>query len=56
MNKINNKFLLIGDKYMPELHLIQSGFTYSACGTFAKFCEKIGKLRETGNSEHLYRN
>ena len=31
MNKIVNKFLLIGDKFIPEMHLKQSGFTYSAC-------------------------
>ena len=31
MNKIVNKFLLTGDKSMPELHLRLPGFTYSAC-------------------------
>ena len=31
MNKVVNKFLLAGSKFMPELHLRQSGFTYSAC-------------------------
>ena len=31
MNKVVNKFLLAGNKFMPELHLRQSGFTYSAC-------------------------
>ena len=40
MNKIINKFLLIGDKYMPELHLKQSGFTYSACGPLEKKLDK----------------
>ena len=34
MNKILNKFLLTGDKFMQELHLKQAGFTYSACGPF----------------------
>ena len=56
MNKIVNKFLLIGDKFMPELHLKQPGFTYSACGPFTKNCGRIQKFRETGNSKHLYRN
>ena len=28
MNKIVNKFLLTGDKFMLELHLRQPGFTY----------------------------
>ena len=32
MNKILNKLLLAGDKFMPTIHLKQSGFTYSACG------------------------
>ena len=36
MNEIINKFLLVGDKFMPEMHLKQAGFTYSACGPFAK--------------------
>ena len=36
MNKIVNKFLLAGDKFMPEMHLRQPGFTYSACGPFTK--------------------
>ena len=28
MNEIINKFLLVGDKFMPEMHLKQPGFTY----------------------------
>ena len=36
MNEIVNKFLLVGEKCMPEMHLKQSGFTYSACGPFTK--------------------
>ena len=36
MNKIVNKFLLAGDKFMPKIYLKQPGFTYSACGTFSK--------------------
>ena len=36
MNEIVNKFLLAGDKFMPEMHLKQPGFTYSACGPFTK--------------------
>ena len=56
MNKIINKFLLSRDKFMPELHLKQSGYTYSACGTFTKHHERIQKFIETGNSKHLYRN
>ena len=36
MNGIVNRFLLTGDKFMPEIHSKQSGFTYSACGPFTK--------------------
>ena len=32
MNKIVNKFLLAGDKFIPALDVRQPGFTYSACG------------------------
>ena len=56
MNKIINKFLLAGDKFMPELHLKQPGFTYSASGLFMKPCERIQKFREIGNLKHVYRN
>ena len=41
---------------MPELHLKQQGFTYSACGPFTKHRERIQKFRDTGNLKHLYRN
>ena len=27
MNEIVNKFLLVGEKFIPEMHLKQSGFT-----------------------------
>ena len=32
MNEIVNKLLLGGYRFMPEMHLIQPGFTFSACG------------------------
>ena len=41
---------------MPELHLKQPGFTYSACGPFTKPRERVQKFRETRNLKHLYRN
>ena len=46
MNEIVNKFLLAGDKFMPEMHLNQPGFTHSACGTFTENKEKIEKLKK----------
>ena len=45
MNKIINKFLLTGDKFMPELHLKHPGFTYSVYGPFIKHCEGFQKFR-----------
>ena len=56
MNEIVNKFLLAGDKFMLEMHLRQPGFTYSACGPFAKSKEKIQKFKETGDSRYIYQN
>ena len=56
MNKIVNKFLLVGDKFMPELHLKQPGFTYSACGPFTKNKEIIEKFMQTVNTDFIYRN
>ena len=56
MNDIINKFLLAGDKFMPEMHLRQPQFTYSACGPFTKNKERIQKFKETGDSRYIYRN
>ena len=56
MNEIVNKFLLAGDTFMPQMHLKQPGFTYSACGPFTKNKERIRKFRETGNTSYIYRN
>ena len=56
MNEIVNKFLLVGDKFMPEMHLKQPGFTYSACGPFTKNKERIEKFMQTGNTDFIYKN
>ena len=56
MNEIVNTFLLVGDKFMPEMHLKQPGFTYSACGPFTKNKERIEKFMQTGNTNFIYRN
>ena len=56
MNEIVNKFLLAGDKFMPEMHLKQPGFTYSACGPFTKNKERIQKFKETGDTSCIYKN
>ena len=56
MNEIVNNFLLLGDKFMPEMHLKQPGFTYSACGSFTKNKERIEKFMQTGNTNYIYKN
>ena len=50
MNDIINKFLLAGDKFMPEMHLKQPGFNNSTCGPFTKNKERIQKFKQTGYS------
>ena len=47
MNEIVNKSLLTGDKFVPEMHLKQPGFTYSVCGPFTKNKDRIQKLKKT---------
>ena len=56
MNEVVNKFLSVGDKFMPEMHLKQPGFTYSACGPFTKNKERIEKFMQTGNTDFIYKN
>ena len=56
MNDIINKFLLSVDKFMPEMHLRQSQFTYSACEPFTKNKERIQKFKETGDSRYIHKN
>ena len=40
---------------MPEIHLKQPGFTYSACGPFTKNKERIQKFKETGDTTYIYK-
>ena len=56
MNKTVNKYLLAGDKFIPEMHLKQLGFTYSASGPLKKNKERIQKFKETGDSRYIYKN
>ena len=56
MNEIVNKFLLAGDKFMPEMHLKQPRFAYNACGPFTKNKEKIQKFKETLDTSYIYKN
>ena len=56
MNNIINKFLLAGVKFMPEMHLRQPQFTYSACGPFTKHKQRIQKFKKTGDISYIYKN
>ena len=56
MNEIVNKYLLAGDKFMPEIHLKEPVFTYSACGPFTKNKEKIENFMQTGITNFIYKN
>ena len=56
MNNIINKFLLAGHKFMPEMHLRQPRFVYSACGPFTRHKERIKEFKRKGNTRLLYRN
>ena len=56
MNKVINKFLLAGDKFMPEPHLKQPQFFCKACGPFTRHKERIKKFKQTGDTPCIYRN
>ena len=56
MNEIANTFLLVGDKFISEMHLKQPGFTYSDCGPFTKNKERFEKFMQTGNADFIYKN
>ena len=59
MNEIIKKKLLSEDKFVPEMHLRQLGFTYSACGPLTKNKERMKKKineEETGDCRSTYQN
>ena len=55
MNEIVNKFLLAGDKFMPEMHLKQPEITYSVYVPFTKSKERIQKFKETRDTSYKER-
>ena len=55
MNNTINKLLLAGDKFMPEIHLRQPQFTYSACRPFAKHEQRIQNWIYK-NTNYIYKN
>ena len=56
MNQVINKFLLAGDKFIPEMHLRQPQFVYSVCGPYTRHKERIKKFKQTGDTRYIYRN
>ena len=60
MNNLINKFLLAGDKvyikFMPEMHLRQPQFVYSACEPFTRHKQRINKFKQTDDTRYIYRN
>ena len=56
MNEIANKLLLAKNRFMPEMHLRQPGFMYSACGPCAKNKESLQKFKETRDTRYIYQN
>ena len=56
MNDIIKKNLLAGDKFVPEMHLRQPQFTYSACVPFTKHKQRIQKFIQTGDTKYIYKN
>ena len=56
MNNVINKFLLAGDKFMPEVHLRQPRFVYRACGPFTRHKERIKEFKRAGDTRYIYRN
>ena len=56
MNNIINKFLLASDKFLPEMHLRQPQFVFSACGPFTRHKERIKKIKQTSDTRYIYRN
>ena len=56
-NSITNKFLLAGDKFIPEMHLVDPIVKkYSACGPFTKHTQRIQDFLNTGKISYIYRN
>ena len=56
MNNVINKFLLAGDKFMPEMRLRQPQFVYSASGPFTRHKERIKEFKRTDDTHYIYRN
>ena len=55
MNEVVNKFLLAGDKFMPEMYLKEgAALDKSGFRPFTKNKERIQKFKETGDLRYIY--
>ena len=55
MNEIVHRFLLAGDKFMPEMNLRQVRFTNRACCPFINKKERIEKFMQTANTNYIHK-
>ena len=56
-NSIINQFLLTGDKFIPELHLVDPIVkNYSASGPFTEHTQRIQDFLNTGKLSYIYKN
>ena len=54
---IINRFLLIGDIFMPEMHLWGAKVRkYSACGPFTRHKQRINDFMKDGKLRHILKN
>ena len=54
---IINRFLLIGDKFISEMHLWDSKVEkYSACGPFTRHQQRINDFIKDGKLSHVLKN
>ena len=56
MNEMVNKLLLVGNKFIPKMHLNQPQFTYLACGLFTNHKQRIQKFMQAGDTNYIYKN
>ena len=55
MNDVINKFLLAGDKFMPEMHLRQPRFTIVLANHLLRI-KKESKNKKNRNSRYIYKS
>ena len=56
MNEIVNKFLLAGDKFLPEMHLKQPRFIIVHTNHLLKTKKEIiQNIKETGDTSYIYK-